>query len=279
MKQHKIAKAFRYLLIVIVCIIYIFPFFWMVMNSFMSEGAIFSLPPKFVGDLLFTDKMWSNYNLVFGKYGFDRYMFNSILVATLAAVGQILVCTISGFALAKMRFKGKGIVFGTLMVTLMVPVQVTIIPEYYIFMKLGWMDTFLPLIIPSFLAGAFGTFMMKEFFEQVPGALFDAGIIDGVNSWQMYRRIYLPQATSSISTLFIIAFMNNWNDLLRPMLYISSKPLYTLTIGLANFQTQYDVKWSLLLAGSVVSILPLVIVFCFCQRWIIQNTMNSGIKG
>lgn len=279
MKQHKIGKAIRYLLIVFVCVIYIFPFFWMVMNSFMSEGAIFSLPPKFVGDLLFTDKMWSNYSLVFGKYGFGRYMFNSILVATLAAVGQILVCTISGFALAKMRFKGKSIVFGTLMVTLMVPVQVTIIPEYYIFMKLGWMDTFLPLIIPSFLAGAFGTFMMKEFFEQVPVALFDAGIIDGVNSWQMYRRIYLPQATSSISTLFIIAFMNNWNDLLRPMLYISSKPLYTLTIGLANFQTQYDVKWSLLLAGSVVSILPLVIVFCFCQRWIIQNTMNSGIKG
>ncbi len=279
MKQSKIGKTLRYLLMFIVCIIYIFPFFWMVMNSFMSEGAIFSLPPKFIGDLLFTDKMWYNYSMVFSQYSFDRYMVNSILVSTLAAVGQILVCTIAGFALAKMKFKGKGIVFGTLMVTLMVPVQVTIIPEYYIFMKLGWMDTFIPLIVPSFLAGAFGTFMMKEFFEQVPSALFDAGIIDGVNSWQMYRRIYLPQASSSISTLFIIAFMNNWNDLLRPMLYISSKQRYTLTIGLTHFQNQYNVKWSYLLAGSVVSVLPLVLVFCFCQRWIIQNTMNSGIKG
>lgn len=279
MKQSKLGKAIRYILMLFVCIIYIFPFFWMVMNSFMSEGAIFSLPPKFIGDLLFTDKMWYNYAMVFSQYSFGRYMVNSIFVATLAAVGQIIVCTISGFALAKMNFKGKGIVFATLMVTLMVPVQVTIIPEYYIFMKLGWMDTFLPLIIPSFLAGAFGTFMMKEFFEQVPSALFDAGIIDGVNSWQMYRRIYLPQASSSISTLFIIAFMNNWNDLLRPMLYISSKERYTLTIGLTHFQNQYNVKWSYLLAGSVVSVLPLVVVFCFCQRWIIQNTMNSGIKG
>lgn len=279
LKQSKVSKSLRFILILVVSIIYIFPFLWMVTNSFMSEGAIFSLPPKFVGDLLFTDQMWSNYKLIFTKYGFGGYMMNSIFVATLAAVGQILVCTLAGFALAKMNFKGKSLVFGALMVTLMVPVQVTIIPEYYLFMKLGWMDTYLTLIIPSFLAGAFGTFMMKEFFEQVPSALFDAGIIDGVNAWQMYRRIYLPQASSSISTLFIIAFMNNWNDLLRPMLYISSKPRFTLTIGLANFQTQYDVKWSLLLAGSVVSVLPLTLVFCFCQRWIIQNTMSSGIKG
>lgn len=279
LRQSKTRKTLRWIFIFLVSLLYVFPFIWMLSNSFMSEGAILSIPPKWIPDLLFTEHMWDNYRMIFSKYGFGGYLGNSIYVATLAAVGQILVCTLAGFALAKMEFKGKKAVFAGLMFTLMVPVQVIIIPEYYLFMKLGWMDTFATLIIPSFLAGSFGTFMMKEFFEQVPSALFDAAIIDGVNAWQMYRRIYLPQASSSISTLFIIAFMNNWNDLLRPMLYLSSKPKYTITIGLANFQTQYDVQWSLLLAGSVVSVLPLILVFCFCQRWIIQNTMNSGIKG
>lgn len=262
-----------------VTIIYIFPFLWMVSNSFMSDKNIFSVPPKFIPDLLFSEKMFDNYKKVFTEYNFGRYTFNSLWVYLLAAFGQILVCSFAGFALAKMKFRGKGVVFGLLLVTLMIPVQVTIIPEYFLFLKLGWMDTYLPLIIPSFLAGAFGTFMLKEFFNQVPSALFDAGIIDGVNSYQMFSRIYLPQASGPIATLFIIAFMNNWNDLLRPMLYISDRDMYTVTVALSQFQNQYTVKWNLLLAGSVLSVLPLLTVFAFCQRYIIENTMSSGIKG
>jgi multiple sugar transport system permease protein len=121
--------------------------------------------------------------------------------------------------------------------------------------------------------------MLKEFFSQVPRPLFDAGIIDGVNPYQMFLHIYMPQASSPIATLFIIAFMNNWNDLLRPMLYISSRELYTVTIALSLFQNQYGVKWNLLLAGSVLSVLPLIIIFAFSQRYIIESTMSSGIKG
>ncbi len=270
---------FRYVLLSVVTIIYIFPFIWMISNSFMSEKNIFSVPPKFIPDLLFTNQAFDNYKNVFTQYNFGRYTFNSLWVYTLAALGQILVCSLAGFALAKMKFRGSGLIFSLLLLTLMVPVQVTIIPEYYIFMRLNWMDTYLPLIIPSFLAGAFGTFMLKEFFAQVPSALFDAGIIDGVNAYQMFSRIYMRQASGPIATLFIIAFMNNWNDLLRPMLYLSSRELYTVTVALSQFQNQYDVRWNLLLAGSVLSVLPLLIVFIFCQRYIIENTMSSGIKG
>ncbi|MDY0290274.1 MAG: carbohydrate ABC transporter permease [Sphaerochaeta sp.] len=271
--------AFRYLLIILVTIVYIFPFLWMVSNSFMSDKNIFSVPPKFIPDLLFSDTMFQNYKDVFTKYNFGRYTFNSLWVYSLAAFGQILVCSFAGFALAKMKFRGQGVIFSLLLVTLMIPVQVTIIPEYYLFLRLNWLDTYLPLIIPSFLAGAFGTFMLREFFSQVPSPLFDAGIIDGVNAYQMFRLIYLPQASGPIATLFIIAFMNNWNDLLRPMLYLSDRKLYTVTVALSQFQNQYDVKWNLLLAGSVLSVLPLLTVFAFCQRYIIQNTMSSGIKG
>ncbi|HAF85290.1 MAG TPA: sugar ABC transporter permease [Sphaerochaeta sp.] len=273
------AQAYRLLLVSLVTIIYVFPFLWMVSNSFMSDKNIFSVPPKFIPDLLFTDQAFDNYRNVFTRYNFGRYTFNSLWVYTLAAFGQIFVCSLAGFSLAKMKFRGRGMIFSVLLVTLMIPVQVTIIPEYFLFLKLNWLDTYLPLIVPSFLAGAFGTFMLKEFFSQVPSALFDAGIIDGVNAFQMFRRIYLPQASGPVATLFIIAFMNNWNDLLRPMLYLSDRNLYTVTVALSQFQNQYDVKWNLLLAGSVLSVLPLLMVFAFCQRFIIENTMSSGIKG
>ncbi|WP_298505848.1 carbohydrate ABC transporter permease [Sphaerochaeta sp. UBA5849] len=278
MKQ-KTADRYRLLLIAIVSIVYIFPFLWMISNSFMSDKNIFSVPPKFFPDLLFTSQMFDNYKNVFSQYNFGLYTINSLWVYTLAAFGQVIVCSLAGFALATMYFRGKNILFSLLILTLMIPVQVTIIPEYYLFLKLNWMDTYLPLIVPSFLAGAFGTFMLKEFFSQVPSPLFDAGIIDGVNAYQMFFRIYLPQASSPIATLFIIAFMNNWNDLLRPMLYISSRELYTVTIALSLFQNQYGVKWNLLLAGSVLSVLPLIVVFAFSQRYIIESTMSSGIKG
>ncbi|MGE4584300.1 MAG: carbohydrate ABC transporter permease [Sphaerochaeta sp.] len=278
MKQAQ-ANRTRLIIIALVSIIYIFPFLWMLSNSFMSDKNIFSVPPKFIPDLLFTGRMFDNYKNVFTQYNFGLYTFNSLWVYTLAALGQILVCSLAGFALSTMHFRGKGLVFSLLIFTLMIPVQVTIIPEYFLFLKLNWMDTYLPLIVPSFLAGAFGTFMLKEFFSQVPRPLFDAGIIDGVNPYQMFLHIYMPQASSPIATLFIIAFMNNWNDLLRPMLYISSRELYTVTIALSLFQNQYGVKWNLLLAGSVLSVLPLIIIFAFSQRYIIESTMSSGIKG
>ncbi|NMA22822.1 MAG: carbohydrate ABC transporter permease [Spirochaetales bacterium] len=269
----------RLLIIAIVSIVYIFPFLWMISNSFMSDKNIFAVPPKFIGDLIFTDKMFDNYKEVFTQFNFGLYTFNSVWVFTLAAIGQLVVCSLAGFALSVMHFRGRNLIFTLLVMTLMIPVQVTIIPEYYLFLKLNWLDTYLPLIVPSFLAGAFGTFLLKEFFGQVPRALFDAGIIDGVNAYQMFFRIYLPQSSSPSATLFIIAFMNNWNDLLRPMLYISSRRLYTVTIALSQFQGQYGVKWNLLLAGSVVSVLPLILVFAFSQRYIIESTMSSGIKG
>ncbi len=124
-----------------------------------------------------------------------------------------------------------------------------------------------------------GTFMLKEFYETIPKELFDAGIIDGSTSWTMYSRIYFPQGIAVMATLFIIAFMNNWNDLLRPMLYLSKTSLQTVTQGLTQFQGQYSAKWNLLLAGSVLSILPLIMMFIFTQKYIIDSSMNSGIKG
>lgn len=279
MNNKRTIHPLRMVLIVFAALIAVFPFLWMLQSSFNTEQNIFAKGVFNMPDLLFKSNMFENYQMVIGQYNFGRYTLNSIFVSAMASLGQVIICTLGGFVFARMTFRGSKLVFTLLLITLMVPVQVTIIPEYYIMMKLNWLDTFLPLIVPSFLAGAFGTFMLKEYFEQIPDALLDAGIIDGANAWKMYIYIFLPQCSAPAATLFIVAFMNNWNDLLRPMLYLTKESLYTVTLGLTQFQSQYSAKWNLLLTGSVLSILPLVIVFIFAQRYIIEGSVSSGIKG
>ncbi len=278
MKKHPVPPV-RVILILIIALINVFPFLWMLTNSFNTEKGIFSTTVQLVPELMFTGRMFENYLTVIRDFDFGRYTLNSIFVASMASLGQLIVCSMAGFTFAKMKIRGKNLIFYLVLFTLMVPNEVTIIPEYYLVMRLGWLDTYLPLIVPSFLIGAMGTFLLKEFFEQVPNELLDAGVIDGANSWVMYRSVYLPQALATMATLFIIAFMNNWNDLLRPILYLSKDSLMTVTQALTQFQGQYEAKWNLLLTGSVLSILPLIAMFIFTQRYIIDNSMNAGIKG
>jgi len=223
--------------------------------------------------------MFSNYVTVLKEFNFGIFTLNSFIVAGGSALGQLFTCTLAGFAFALMKFRGKNIIFALLLATMMVPIQVTIIPEFLLMMKLGWLDTFAPLIVPSVLVGSFGTFMFKEFFESMPSSLLDAGSMDGAGTFTMYFRLYLPQSTAQIATLFIIAFMNNWNDLLRPILYINSERLQTVTMALTQFQSQYTAKWNLLLTGGVLSIIPLLIIYISLQKYIIQGIASTGTKG
>ena len=178
-----------------------------------------------------------------------------------------------------MRFKFKNIIFALLLMTMMIPIQVTIVPEFYLMMKLGWIDTYAPLIIPSFLVGTFGTFMYKETFENVPHDLEDAASIDGVSAFSMFFKVFFPLAKPQTATLFIIAFMNNWNDLLRPVIYISSKKLMTITLALTQFQGEYGARWGYLLTGAVLSIIPLLIVYIALQKYVIEGITHTGVKG
>ena len=279
MVERRFSKVVVVILIILAVVISVFPFVWMLANSFMSESQIFAIPLKFWPDKLFKKGMWENYIEAFSNFSFGRYTWNSFFVSFLAALGQIIVCPMAAFAFAKMRFHGRKAIYTLLLMTLMIPVQVIIIPEYYLMMKLGWLNSYLPLIIPSFLAGAFGTVMFIAVFEAIPSVLLDAAVIDGASAYKILWRVYFPQATASVATLFIIAFMNNWNDLLRPLLYVIKPSLFTVTMGLTRFQNQYTTKWGLILTGSVISVLPLIVVYIFCQRYIIENQMSSGVKG
>lgn len=271
--------ASRYFLLVLVALVMIFPFLWMVANSFSSKEGIFSIPPNLIPDRLFDPQMFSNYVEVFGQFNFGRYMWNSLYVAGLASIGQVITCATAGFALGKMRFPGKNLVFALILATMMIPIHATIIPEYLLMNRLGWLNSYAPLIVPSFLIGTFGTFLFKVFFENAPMSLLEAAVIDGASPGQLFVRVFFPLARGAVVTLFIIAFMNNWNDLLRPVLYISDRELMTSTQALTQFQSQYSADWNLLLTAAVVSTAPLLLLYGFLQRYIIEGVARLGIKG
>lgn len=278
----------KYIVLSVFAFLTIFPFLWMLSTSFKSQQAIFSLPPQLVPDLLGEPEMWDNYSEVLTRHNFVRYTFNSFFVATMAAMGQIATSSLAGFAFARMQFRGKNLIFAILLSTALIPVEVSIIPEFLLGAKVfdpilapigGWMDTYAPLIIPSFMVGTFGTFLMREFFSTIPTELEEAAVIDGAGTFRIYRSIFVPLSIPAMTTLFLIAFINNWNELLRPVLYISDKDLRTVTMGLTTFQGAFEAQWGLLMAGSVVSIVPLVIIYIFAQRWVIEGIATTGLKG
>lgn len=271
-------NLFSYLVLSVFAFTTIFPFLWVVITTFKSRGAIFAIPPTLVPDLLFKPGMWDSYIEVLTRYNFVRYIGNSMFVSTMAAIGQLITASLAGFAFARMEFRGKYILFGLLLATTMVPTEVVIIPEFLLMAQLKWLDTYLPLIVPSFLVASFGTFMLREFFSSIPVELEEAALLDGASVFQIYRHIYLPLSLPAMTTLFLIAFINNWNELLRPVLYISDSDLRTVTIGLTTFQNEYGAQWHLLLSAAVVSILPLLIIYIFAQRYIVQGIATTGLK-
>ena len=256
----------------------LFPFIWMVFNSFNSEENIFRQPPALIPDKLFTREIFSNYIRVLSEFHFANYTWNSTVVAGLSSLGQIFTCSMAGFAFARMKFRGASLVYGVLLATFMLPVQVTIVPEYILMGMFGW-ENFLPLIVPSMLVGSFGTFMFREYFGNLPNSLIESSVIDGIKPFTILFRIFLPIAQVPLVTLFIIAFMFNWNDLLRAILYINDTELSTVTMGLSQFKSQYEAQWDLLLTGGVLSILPLIVIFLSLQKYIINVDASSGMKG
>ncbi len=272
-------KLLLYLLLIIISLTTLFPFLWMLSSSFKTMGEIFSLTPNFIPSNLFKEGMWENYRMILQEYNFIKFVINTFIVAGLAGLGQLFTCSLGGFAFARIKFRGKEIIFALMLATMMMPIQVTIIPEYFIMLKLNWYNTFLPLIVPSILIGSFGTFLFRSTFENMPSTMEEAAFIDGVNDWQMYYRVFLPNAKPALASLFIIAFMNNWNALLRPVIYIDKPDLYTVTMGLAMFKGNYGTQWHLLLAGSVISILPLLLVYISMQKYFVRGMLTSGTKG
>ncbi|MGZ8527323.1 MAG: carbohydrate ABC transporter permease [Candidatus Limnocylindrales bacterium] len=264
-------------------IVMMVPFLWMISTSLKTRAEVFAVPPT----LLPRVPQWGNYGEMWNALPFATFFVNSIKLALLNTVGQLISCSMAAFAFAALRFRFREQLFGLLLVTLIIPFQVVLVPNFVLYRLLphptsasgNWIGTQEPLWVGAFLGGAFGTFLLRQFFLAIPRELGDAARVDGANPWHIYRHIYLPLAKPALATLAIFTFMWTWNDLIDPIIYLRDIESFTLTAGLSLFQGQFVGKWPLLMAGALVSIIPMIVLFVIAQRQFVRGIAMTGIKG
>ncbi len=251
------------------------PFVWMVSTSLKAQGDIFLFPPKWIPDPI----MWSNYAQSWSLKPMGLAFFNSIKISLINTVGTLFTSSLAAFAFAKLQFRGRNVLFIVLLATLMIPVQVTLIPLFILFKWINWIDTHWPLIVPAVLTNAYGVFLLRQFFMGLPNELGDAGRIDGCNPFQIYWRIYLPLSVPALVTLGIFAFMFHWNEFLLPLIYLNSQNTFTIPLMLASFQNGYTTEWALLMAAATTALVPVIIIYIFGQRYFVRGIALTGLKG
>ncbi len=264
-------------------IVMMIPFLWMISTSLKTRAEVFVIPPTVLPRVA----QWSNYGDMWNALPFATFFVNSIKLALLNTIGQLISCSMAAFAFAALRFRFREPLFGLLLVTLIIPFQVVLVPNFVLYRLLphplstsgNWIGTQEPLWVGAFLGGAFGTFLLRQFFLAIPRELADAARVDGANPWQIYRHIYLPLARPALATLAIFTFMWTWNDLIDPIIYLRDIDSFTVTAGLSLFQGQYVGKWPLLMAGALVSVIPMIVLFVIAQRQFVRGITMTGIKG
>jgi len=263
-----------HLLLMPTALLFLVPLVQMVMTSFMPNADINKFPPRFFPSQLTLE----GYRGLFADSDVLRWLLNTVIVATIAVISHLVLCSLAGYGFARMRFAGRTGAFFLVLATIMIPVQLLMIPTYVMFSRLGVINT-LPAVIIPWLASAFGIFLMRQFFLSLPQELEEAARIDGCNRFDLLRRIVLPLAKPALATLAIFTLLGSWNDLVWPLIAINDDQWFTLQLGLANFQGVRRTQWSLLMAGNVVATVPLIIFFLAAQRHFIATMTFSGLKG
>ena len=263
-----------YLLLVGGLVFMVGPFLWMLLGSIKPQ-ADFLRAPTLMPSTPTTD----NYQRLFDQLDFPQFFFNSSVIALAVTVGNLVFCPMLGYALAKLRWRGKRLIMGLVLATLMVPAGITLIPNFILMSNLGLVNSYPGLILP-FLAGPFGVFLMRQFMFGVPNELLEAARMDGANEFRIFWAVVVPIAAPVLATLGILTFLGNWNSFLYPLVMAQSPQMYTLPVALATFATgQYQADHGMLMAGSVILVVPVLIVFIVFQRWITEGIATTGLKG
>jgi multiple sugar transport system permease protein len=260
--------------------IFMFPFFWTVSSSLKEPWELYTFPPTWFP----AELQWQNYTRVLEKVPFMMWALNSVIVVVLSTVGTVLSASIVAYSFARFRYRGREIIFLITLATMMLPAQVTLIPQFILFYKLGWINTLLPLWIPSwFGGGAFAIFLFRQFIMSLPRELDEAAIIDGASYPRIFWSILLPLCKPVLATVAVISFIAGWNDFVSPLIYLNSPDKFTLAVGLNYFKGVPETSGlpleHLLMAASVMVILPVLIIFFAAQRYFVQGIVLSGIKG
>lgn len=274
--QQRLSKVIIYLLCLAVSAVMLIPLLWLVRSSFMGLKQIFVFPPQWIPD----PWHWDNYPKALTTIPFFRYFLNTMTILVPSVIGTVATSALAAYGFARLRWPGRDIVFNILMTTLMLPYAVTLIPTFLMWAKLGLINTYWPLVLPSWFGGGiFFIFLLRQFFMTLPTELDEAATIDGANPLQIFWHIIIPLSRPALITVAIFSTLGAWNDFLGPLIYLNDSRQYTLALGLAEFTGLYTSQWHLLMAAATVVLLPVLILFFVAQRYFIEGIALTGSKG
>jgi multiple sugar transport system permease protein len=264
-----------HLFTVLLGFIFALPLIWMISSSLKSSNMIFQVPPQWIPNPV----QWSNYPESLQYIQFLKYLRNTLIIAIPGTLGAVVSAALAGYGFSRVHWPGRNILFICLIATMILPYSVTMIPVFIIFRKLNWVGTFLPLIVPPFLGSAFNIFLVRQFMMSIPEEMLEAARIDGATEFQIFVTLMLPLCTPVLAVIGLFHFIGSWSDYLGPLLYLRNQEMYTLAIGLTSFLGGHMERWELLMAASVVTVSPIIILFFFTQRTFIEGITLTGMKG
>ncbi len=267
-------KNFLYIFLIITALVTLAPFFWMVSASFMLDGHASTYPPRFIPDQ-FT---LVQYKILFLRLNITRNFLNSLFLSIAVTLISLFLNSMAGYAFAKYKFKGKNKLFNFLLSSMVIPAQVTMLPLFLMLKELGFINTYMAIIIPG-LANIFGIFLIRQYALSIPDSLLESARMDGASDFEIYRLIILPLCVPILTTLAIFTFMTTWNDFLWPLIALTDNSMYTLPVALANLMGEHTKDPELMMAGSVITIIPVIIVFLALQKYYIRGIMMGSVKG
>ena len=276
MKRKRISHLFAFVLMLFIGLIMVFPLFWMVRSSVMTQSEIFRKPMQWLPERI----QWKNYVDIMTLRPFARWICNSAFIVVFNVLGTMLTCSMAAFAFARLKFRGRNVVFSLVLAAMMIPSATLLIPQFMIWKILHGIDTYAPLILGAFGAPGFYTFMLRQFYKGIPMDIDEAAKIDGASPLRIYLDIIIPLSKAPLVTVAIFTFTNCWNDFMGPLIYLSSERKYTAALGLRSFIGMYTGQWHYLMAASTVLVIPVIILFACCQKVFIGGiNLSGGLKG
>lgn len=271
----KVQRTGAYLLLIVSTAAFLMPMLWMLTTSLKDARSVLEFPPRFIP----AEFHWENYWNAWQAMPFTRFLGNSIVLTALQVVGSLLSCILPAYAFARLRSRLSGVMFAAMLATMMIPGQVTLVPKFIMFSKLNMVDTYWPIVLPSFFGTALYIFLLRQFFTTIPQELVDSARIDGAGEMRILWKIMIPLSKPAIATVTLMAFISNWSEYLDPLIYLRTTELYTIPLGIALFRGQFEQQYQLMMAVSLMALIPIIVVFLAAQKHFIRGIALTGISG
>lgn len=273
-RKSPVSKVVYYVVMIVLSFFMVLPLFWMITTSLKDSGALTAIPIEWIPKKVTFD----SFRKLFEIFPFGKTFLNSVIVSVSITIVNVFSACMAAYVFAKIPFKGRELLFGIFLITMMIPGSVTLIPNYLILRSFHLLNSYLGLILPSFF-NIFGIFMLRQSIRQIPDDFIDAAVIDGASQWRIFFNVIIPLSRPMIATLFVITFMGAWNDYLWPLIVLTDKSKMTLPVALSMLNGQYSTEYNLLMAGALISIIPIIIVYAFAQRYFEEGLTAGGLKG